>query len=192
MSSEFRRLKDTLRQKASARVKELTAAQRTTASAQARALLAQQALWQNAHSILFFAPMPEEVDVWPLLDQALAAGRIVALPRFIARTKNYVACRVRDIAQDVAVGYYGIREPVERCAQWRLHQVDLILVPGVAFDLHGGRLGRGRGYYDQLLKAVRGTTCGVAFDEQIVDEIPVEAHDVRLNYLLTPTRWLEV
>jgi 5-formyltetrahydrofolate cyclo-ligase len=67
----------------------------------------------------------------------------------------------------------------------------LILVPGVAFDLHGGRLGRGKGYYDRLLKELRGTTCGVAFDQQVVEAIPVEPHDVRLDHVLTPTRWIE-
>jgi 5-formyltetrahydrofolate cyclo-ligase len=68
----------------------------------------------------------------------------------------------------------------------------LILVPGVAFDLRGYRLGRGKGFYDQLLAAVRGPTCGVGFDEQIVDAVPVEPHDVRLSCLLTPTRWIEL
>jgi 5-formyltetrahydrofolate cyclo-ligase len=60
----------------------------------------------------------------------------------------------------------------------------------VAFDLHGHRLGRGKGYYDRLLTAVRGTACGVAFDQQLVPEIPIGPHDVRMNCLLTPTRWI--
>ena len=73
-----------------------------------------------------------------------------------------------------------------------LNRLDFILVPGVAFDLHGRRLGRGRGYYDILLAKVRGTTCGVAFDEQIVREVPVEPHDSDVNCILTPTRWIEL
>ena len=68
--------------------------------------------------------------------------------------------------------------------------LDVVLVPGVAFDLGGRRLGRGAGYYDRLLTGVRGTTCGVAFDEQISGELPVEPHDVHVNCILTPTRWL--
>ena len=90
------------------------------------------------------------------------------------------------------LGHFGIREPRSHCARFPSDQLDLILVPGVAFDLHGRRLGRGKGYYDQLLGALRGTTCGVAFDQQIVDEIPVEPHDVRLDCILTPTRWVEL
>jgi 5-formyltetrahydrofolate cyclo-ligase len=68
----------------------------------------------------------------------------------------------------------------------------LILVPGVAFDLRGGRLGRGRGYYDRLLSGLQGYRCGVAFDEQIVDRVPLEPHDASLNCILTPSRWVEL
>ncbi|MEO7298989.1 MAG: 5-formyltetrahydrofolate cyclo-ligase, partial [Verrucomicrobiota bacterium] len=58
------------------------------------------------------------------------------------------------------------------------------------FDLTGRRLGRGKGFYDRLLAEIPGTKCGVCFDEQIVEEIPTESHDVRMDYVLTPTRWL--
>ena len=62
-------------------------------------------------------------------------------------------------------------------------------MPGVAFDFAGRRLGRGKGFYDQLLKLVRGTTVGVAFDEQIVSKVQVGTNDIRVNCILTPTRW---
>ncbi len=155
-------------------------------------MLEEQALWKQAQSVLFFAPLPEELDVWPLLAKAISLGKAVALPRFVAEEKTYVACEVRHLTRDVRVGYFGIREPAERCAPVSSNRVDLILVPGVAFDLHGRRLGRGKGFYDQLLTMVRGMTCGVAFDEQVVPEIPIEPHDVELNCLLTPTRWIEM
>jgi 5-formyltetrahydrofolate cyclo-ligase len=67
----------------------------------------------------------------------------------------------------------------------------LVLVPGVAFDLRGRRLGRGKGFYDRLLADAGGLKCGVAFDEQIVTEIPVEPHDVSVDCILTPTRWIQ-
>jgi 5-formyltetrahydrofolate cyclo-ligase len=80
---------------------------------------------------------------------------------------------------------------VARCLAQPVNKLDLVLVPGVAFDLHGRRLGRGKGFYDQLLATVRGTTIGAAFEQQVVREVPVEPHDVYLNCILTPTRWLE-
>jgi 5-formyltetrahydrofolate cyclo-ligase len=126
------------------------------------------------------------------LSVALTARKQVFLPRFMPRTNSYVACHVKFPDTDLALGQFGVREPSESCAQFPLNRLDLVLVPGIAFDLHGRRLGRGKGFYDQLLAAVRGKTCGVAFDEQIVNEIPVEPHDVLLNCILTPSRWIQL
>jgi 5-formyltetrahydrofolate cyclo-ligase len=192
MQTKTREAKAALRHQVRAQLKTLSPEKRAGASSQARALLEAQALWKQARSVLLFAPMPEELDVWPLLATALSAGKAVALPRFVAEEKTYVACEVKDLTRDVRVGYFGIREPIEQCAPVSSNRVDLILVPGVAFDLNGRRLGRGKGFYDQLLVALSGTTCGVGFDEQVVPEIPVESHDICLNCLLTPTRWVEV
>jgi len=195
----------------------MTEAQRADASAQARALLGSQPRWQKAKTILFFAPLPGELDVWPMLGEALGGGKRVFLPRFVegggkpkqrpevrgqrseargpGTTKQpgrYVVCEVSDLDKDLRLGQFGIREPASHCLELSLNRLDLTLVPAVAFDLHGRRLGRGKGFYDQLLAVVRGTTCGVAFDQQIVGEIPVEPHDVHVNCILTPTRWIEL
>ena len=180
-----------LRRQVREQLKALTEAQRAEASAKARALLAVQARWQNAQSILLFAPLPDEPDLWPLIAEALHAGKLVALPRFDPATKKYLVCQIRNPAEDLVSGQFGIREPNNYCPTLPLNRLDLILVPGVAFDLHGRRLGRGKGFYDQLLADVRGQTCGVAFDEQIVADIPMEPHDIPLNCILTPTRWIE-
>lgn len=181
-----RRLRDQLR----AALREIPARKRAAASAQARALLKAQAQWRAAQSVLFFAPLPEELDVWPLLTEALAGGKRVALPRFVAAAQGYEACQVLDPAADLELGHFGIREPRDLCPRFASDQLDLILVPGVAFDLQGGRLGRGKGYYDQLLGALHGAKFGVAFDQQVVDEVPMVPHDVRLDCILTPTRWV--
>jgi 5-formyltetrahydrofolate cyclo-ligase len=183
--------KNSLRQKILARLEQMPAAKRAASSARACSLLKQQGLWRSANSILFFAPMPEELDVWPLVAEALAAGKTVALPCYDSKSKQYAAARVQDLARDIKPGHFGIREPADHCVPVALGSLDLVLVPGVAFDPLGRRLGRGKGYYDQLLPHVRGTTCGVAFEEQFVAEVPVEAHDRRVNCVLTPTRWIE-
>jgi len=184
--------KRALRRQVGERLGALTPTARAAAAAGARALLQQQQAWQQARSVLFFAPLPGELDVWPLVREAVAAGKAVALPRFDAATGRYLVCAVRDLERDVAPGHWGIREPGAHCAGEPLKRLDLLLVPGVAFDLHGRRLGRGKGYYDQLLAAVSGRRCGVAYDEQFVEAVPVEPHDIRMDCLLTPTRWREL
>jgi 5-formyltetrahydrofolate cyclo-ligase len=170
----------------------MTEEERAAGSKSARGRLAGQRQWQAAQSILFFAPLLQELDVWPLVNEALAAGKVVALPRFVPETTSYIACRIRDPEQELKTGQFGIREPGDGCGQISLNELDLTLVPGVAFDPQGRRLGRGKGFYDRMLAAMRGKTCGVAFDEQIVRSVPVEPLDVSVNCILTPTRWIEL
>jgi 5-formyltetrahydrofolate cyclo-ligase len=188
----MRDLKSSLRSTIREKLKRISPTQRELHSSLARAILEQQPIWHQAQTILFFAPLPDELDIWPSLPVALASGKQIFLPRFLSHTNSYAACHVKMPDTDLTLGQFGIREPSQSCPQIPLNRLDFVLVPGVAFDLHGRRLGRGKGFYDQLLAAVRGKTCGVAFDEQIVTEIPVEPHDVLLNCILTPSRWIQL
>jgi len=181
--------KSDFRQKIRTALEKISPAVRLAESLDLCAQLAPQL--RSAHTILFFAPLPDEPDIWPLLADALAAGKTVALPAFVPVTNRYTVRQILDPVRDLIVGRFGIREPLPSCPEVPLNRLDLILVPGVAFDARGGRLGRGQGYYDRLLADVRGTKCGVAFEEQIVDAVPVGSRDIRLNCILTPTRWIE-
>jgi len=171
-----------------ARVGEISAAERGASSVHLCAKLKEQSFFQTAAAILFFAPLPDEADVWPLLRESLAAGKIVALPQFDAVTQNYVARRVQNLQTEIVTGQFRVREPKSGCAKIPLEKFDLVLVPGTAFDLRGNRLGRGKGFYDRLLQDVRGVKCGIAFDEQVVKEVPAEKPDVPVDFILTPTR----
>jgi 5-formyltetrahydrofolate cyclo-ligase len=177
-----------LRQKIHAVLQNISAAVRLAASAQACRRLREQPFWQEAASVLFFAPLADELDLWPLQEEALAAGKVAALPRFDPASNDYLACRVQNAQNEVGPGHFGIREPKAGCPEISLERLGLILVPGVAFDLTGHRLGRGRGFYDRLLAEIHSTKCGVAFDEQIVDAVPAGKLDVRMDFILTPTR----
>ena len=192
MQETIREAKQRLRRQVLEELEFISAVERNKASTQACALLQQQARWRAAQSILFFAPMPGELDIWPLLTEALADGKKATLPRFVRATRSYEVCEIAALEKDLEVGHFGIREPNHTCRGTSSGAVDLILVPGVAFDRRGHRLGRGKGYYDDLLVRWHGTTCGVGFDQQVVEEIPVEPHDVRLNCLLTPKRWFDL
>ena len=192
MSATLDSAKAGLRQQVRERLKALTPQQREAASLQICLRLRQQEIWKTANSILFFSPLADELDIWPLVEEAHALRKTVALPRFAADKKAYTAACLQDLRSDFPIGRFGIREPAASCAEFPLNRLDLVLVPGVAFQSDGGRLGRGKGYYDRLLAAVRGTKCGVAFDEQIVGAIPVGPLDIRVNCIVTPTRWVEV
>lgn len=143
---------------------------------------------QSAHRILFFAPLADELDVWPLLEKLLPSGKLCALPAFDAGAQSYAARRVKNLETDIVTGKFGVSEPLPECEAMALEQFDLILVPGMAFDLGGNRLGRGRGFYDRILALASGVKCGVAYDFQLMEEIPTEAHDARVNFMFTPTR----
>jgi 5-formyltetrahydrofolate cyclo-ligase len=192
MQKAIQEAKQRLRMQVRADLARLSPGERAAASARARALLTQQAVWKGAQCVLFFAPLSTELDIWPLVQDALAGAKKVALPRFALETNTYDPCQIIDPSLDLQVGQFGIREPRAECLLVPPAYLDLILVPGVAFDSHGRRLGHGKGYYDLMLKGLMGTTCGVAFDPQVVGEVPVEPHDVRVNYILTPTRWIKV
>jgi 5-formyltetrahydrofolate cyclo-ligase len=178
--------KAALRRKIRVRLDKISAAGREASSLKLCAILREQSFFQNAATILFFAPLPDEPDLWPLLQEALAAGKIVALPQFNAATQNYCVRRVENLQEEIVTGQFGVREPKSSCAEIAPDKIDLALVPGVAFDLRGNRLGRGKGFYDRLLTDVRGLKCGVAFDEQ-VDEVPAGRSDVPVDFILTPS-----
>ena len=181
-----------LRQRLRERLKGLSPVERATGSAHLCGLLREQSLWKQARCVLFYAALSDEVDVWPLLEVAIAEGKIVALPRYCSEQEYYGAARLQDPGSDTKPGQFGIREPTADCPGVPLNQLDLILVPGVGFDLNGRRLGRGKGYYDRLLTGVRGAKCGLAFEKQIVMAIPAGPHDITLDYIVTPDRWLSV
>ncbi|HMJ91955.1 MAG TPA: 5-formyltetrahydrofolate cyclo-ligase [Candidatus Acidoferrum sp.] len=152
-------------------------------------LIRSQPAWRDAASVMLFSPLRDEPEVSALLNDALAERKLVCLPRFDGAQGVYSGAQVSSRA-DLVAGRFGALEPNADCPVVPLNHLDLVLVPGIAFDLAGRRLGRGKGFYDRLLAEVSGHKCGVVFDVQIVAEIPEEPHDVRVNSIVTPTRWL--
>ena len=184
--------KSALREQISASLAKMPKAERVAGAEQIHSRIVKHKVWRQAKSVLFYAAFAAEPDIWLLLGDALAEDKAVFLPRYDSVTDHYTIRQVRDLADDIETGQFGIREPRAGCALLTLNRLDLILVPGIAFDLEGRRLGRGRGYYDRLLGGLRGEKCGVAFDQQTVDRVPVEPHDMRVDYIVTPTRWQTV
>ena len=189
MSGPVAELKAALRRRLRDAAKNIPPAERAAASAQLRLNLEAQELWRTARSVLFYVPMADEPDILPLVAGAVSAGKIVMFPGYVSSDNHYVARQVRNVATDLQPGQFGIPEPSAACPLFDLKQLDFTLVPGLGFSFNGCRLGRGRGYYDRLLAQVSGVKCGAAFDWQVVADIPMEAHDIRLDCIVTPTRW---
>lgn len=183
--------KAAVREQVRGALRQLTPGERATASAMICERVLNCAPWRAAQSVLLFHALPDEPDAAALICGALAAGKLVALPRYSAESAGYEAAHIADLSRDCIPGRYGVTEPAPHCPSTELNQLDFALVPGVAFDPAGRRLGRGKGYFDRLLERFRGIKCGVAFDFQVVAELPEEPHDVKLNCLATPTRWRE-
>ena len=147
---------------------------------------------RSARTILFFAPLPGEIDLWPLLEESVSAEKTVALPWFDPATQAYRARRVENPADEIVTGKFSVREPASSCVEIPPGKFDLVLVSGVAFDLSGNRLGRGKGFYDRLLAKISGVKCGVGYDFQLLEKSPVEPHDAKVNFILTPGRCVKI
>lgn len=146
--------------------------------------------FRQARTVLLSLAFRSEWETRPLLRTALASGKSVAAPRVNAARRMLETYAVSDPERDLGPGYRGIAEPLPHCPPLALEAVDWVLVPGVAFDMHGHRLGYGGGYYDRLLPLLRDDAHRVAgaFDLQIVERVPIAPHDRPLDAILTETR----
>lgn len=139
-------------------------------------------------TVLAFLPLPDEIDLEPYLRKRLGTG--IAVPIVDWATHDMHPGRLGGLdAADLKVGRYGLRTPVQDVPV-ALEDIELVLVPGLAFDRDCRRLGRGGGFYDRLLSELPGRplTIGVCFDEQVVEVVPVESWDHVVDRVVTPTQ----
>ena len=186
IAEEKRRIRGQVR----ARIAGVTAAARLELTSRAVALLLQQPEWNRVHAIMGYHALADELDMSAALRTAWEEGKTVALPRYLADAGVYGAAVFR--GENLSARTFGIHEPGPEAPALPLNRLDFVLVPGVAFDRSGRRLGRGKGFYDRLLAEVTGVKCGVALEEQIVERLPSEPHDVAMDLILTPSRWIDV
>jgi len=147
--------------------------------------------FRNAQNILFYVSYDNEVHTHEMIKTTLAHGKNVVVPFSDLKNKRIIPAEIH-AWNDLAPGAYGILEPKKECIQEvDLGTIDFILAPGVAFDIHGHRIGHGMGYYDRLLQNSQNARhVGLAFELQIVKEIPVEKHDVAVDMIVTEKRIL--
>ena len=136
-------------------------------------------------SVGLYNPIQNEVETEGIRDHALGTGKKVFFPRF--GLNDSMELIEIESATEFSLGRFGILEPTgERRFRSSQRKASVIFIPGVAFDLSGNRLGRGKGWYDRLIKELNGVTLvALAYDFQIVDEVPAEEWDQRVDYVIT-------
>ncbi len=142
----------------------------------------------DAHTVLLYASMRTEVPTHKLIERLLAGGKRVALP--IARkTDKSLTLSCLSSLDDLRPALFGVPEPVpekrQACAP---SSVDVAIIPALAFDMEGHRLGHGLGYYDRFLPSLSCPLIGLAYDVQIAQRLPREAHDHPVNYIVSEKR----
>ena len=147
----------------------------------------QSASYQKASYLFSYIPFGDEPDIRMILSTALQDGKKVAVPKTFTDRKVMIPYLFTGW-EDLVPGVYGILEPdPERTEMADPEKIDLIVMPGVAFDRQGGRLGYGGGYYDRFLAGLpkRPLMMAPCFSEQVLDEVPMEKHDFRVDGLVT-------
>jgi 5-formyltetrahydrofolate cyclo-ligase len=139
----------------------------------------------NSRLPLLFYPLADEVDIRPLLEERSKAGLAFCLPRYEPTLGTIVIHKITNLESQLAPGAWKIMEPLTTCPQLAATEPDLILVPGVAFDAQGYRLGRGKGLYDRLLAQTTDKTLGICLGVQHVAMLPREDFDIPVQQVLS-------
>jgi 5-formyltetrahydrofolate cyclo-ligase len=144
--------------------------------------------YQNSKVVMAYVSLPTEVDTQEIIKETLERGKKLAVPSIDTVSQTMVATELTSI-DDLAEGHFGIKEPKDGPAgAIKPEEIDLIVVPGRAFDKKNMRLGRGKGYYDKFLAnkdLSSAKTIGLAFEFQVIDSLPSDPHDVPVYRVIT-------
>lgn len=138
----------------------------------------------RAQTVMAFVPMGDEPDIRPLIEELLFNDKSVLLPKM----QDDTIIPVRYLANETLIrSCFGSLEP-DVCFAAPAHEIDVIFVPGVAFDENGHRMGRGKGHYDRFLAPLNCIKIGLCFETQIEDFVPSEPHDIWMDAVVTDKR----
>jgi 5-formyltetrahydrofolate cyclo-ligase len=145
----------------------------------------------EAKIALLYVGGDNEVQTENIIKRAYTYNKIVVLPAFDAKTFEMNLMKVDKFEQDLKHGPRGVLEPIaDRCKIVPIDRIDIAIIPGIAFDEKGGRIGTGKGYYDRLIPKLAITTRKVALtlEEQIISQVPMESHDKYVDIIITDKR----
>jgi len=142
--------------------------------------------YRDARAVMLYLPLPHEPDPTRLALHAWEEGKTVLAPKVDWARRDMLAVEIHSMQEGVVAGKYGVPVPPDGPVR-APERIDLVIVPALAYDRSGGRLGRGGGFYDRFLSELREdtVTCGLGFSEQVVDELPTGEHDRPVDILVT-------
>lgn len=188
--TELIAVKNKLRKEFSHKRKALNDKYRLTASYAICGILSEFDLLIKAELVAAFYPVKGEPDIIEFIKIAILKGKKFCFPRFHPHSQtvaDYEMAIVNNLTKDFVPGKYGIPEPKPSLPALSVKELKTIiwLVPGIAFDLEGGRIGHGKGIYDQLLKNITGLKIGISFESQLAAKLPSDQHDQILDFVVT-------
>lgn len=144
--------------------------------------------YDRASVIMVFLSLPHEVDTTPIILDAWQKGKTVAVPKVSWQQRHMIPIELKSLEAGLTIGTYGLRNPSTGIPV-PVEDIDIVVAPGLGFDKDGGRIGRGGAYYDRFFgsKKLKAVKAGLAFSEQVVEEVPMMEHDKRLDMLVTDT-----
>lgn len=167
---------------------------------QAKSISVMQNFWtllgmQQWSTLFIYVNFRSEVETLELIKKCINRDIRVAVPLVEASAVHMIPLLIKDPEQDLVPGYYNIPEPdPKKSLRLEPGEIDAAVIPGSVFDIHGGRLGYGGGYYDRFLlnDAPQAKRIGLAFELQVVDNVPLEPHDQPLDILITEERIVNI
>jgi 5-formyltetrahydrofolate cyclo-ligase len=147
----------------------------------------------DCRTVALYAPKGSEVETWLIDEHVRATGGRIAYPRIVGSQRELELHEV--VPEQLVAGQFGLREPK---ADWRnivgVVEIQAFIVPGLAFDRRGGRIGWGKGHYDATLASAspKALRIGIAFDTQLIDAVARDPHDIDLSHVVTESATYEV
>ena len=142
--------------------------------------------FRKSHTVMIYLSFSHEVDTTSIILQCWQREKTVVAPKVSWQQRHMIPVEIKSLESGISTGASGLRNPVTGLPM-PIEDIDMVVAPGLAFDRKGNRLGRGGAYYDRFLGAeqLKATVCSLAFSEQIVDVVPVEEHDQRVDFIIT-------
>lgn len=188
---EIRETKDDIRSKIAKRLGELSDGEIEEKTTKIRNRLFEFANFLESNIVLLYMNTTSEVNTLKIIERCLNIKKIVILPAFDSTKYTMKLMKIDNLDTELTLGTREVMEPdPSRCNVVPIECIDIAIIPGVAFDEKGGRIGTGSGYYDRLIPKLSITTrkVALAFEDQIISQIQMESHDKYVDIIITEKR----